>query len=281
MSAALTDDEQQEVDCANATGRRAVVFLHGLWLLPSSWGRWSERFAQDGYATLTPGWPDEEQPSSSMASDLRLIGGVRIAAVASHYAKVIAQLNRKPVVIGHSFGGLVAQMLAGRGLAKATVAIEPAPFRGVLPLPAPALRSVIKRPHNRSRAVPLSYAQFAQLFANALEEAEARALFEQFVVPAPGGPLFQAAAANINPRTEVTVNTRTATRGPLLIISGQKDQMFPPAVADACYQRQCRNRQVTEMIEIPDRGHSITVDHGWRQAADAAFAFVERFTSPF
>lgn len=276
----LTQDELREIDHANDSRRRAAVFLHGLWLAPSSWDRWTERFAAAGYAPLTPGWPDE--PADPTADDpSELIAGTRIEAVAQHYTEVIDKLNRKPVIIGHSFGGLIAQMLAGRGLAKVTVAIEPAPFRGVLPLPAPALRPMLKHPRNRNRAVPLSYEQFCEAFANTLESDETRALFDQFVVPAPGGPLFQAAGANINPRTEVKVNTVQAIRGPLLIISGDQDLMFPSSTARACYEHQCHNQQTTEIAEIPGRGHSITIDHGWEQVADTALAFVERFTDGF
>lgn len=277
----LSQDDQQAVRHANTTQRRPVVFLHGLWLLPSSWDRWAQRFADAGYAPLTPGWPEELPGQTPADFDPRLIAGTRIEVVARHYTQIIEQLNRKPVIIGHSFGGLVAQMLAGRGLAKVTVAIEPAPFRGVLPLPAPMLRPALKHPRNRHRAVPLGYEQFCSVFANVLSDDETRALYERFVVPAPGAPLFQVATANFNPRTDVRVNTSTAVRGPLLIISGEKDKMFPPSAAIACYQRQHRNHRITEIVEIPDRGHSITIDHGWREVADAALDFIEQFTEPF
>jgi non-heme chloroperoxidase len=209
-----------------------------------------------------------------------LIAGTRIETVAQHYTETIKGLYRKPVIIGHSLGGLIAQMLAGRGLAKVTIAIEPAPFRGVLPLPAPPLRPMLRHPHDRNRAVPLSYEQFEQMFANGLDETETRALYDQFVVPAPAGPLFQAATANLNPRTEARVDTQHATRGPLLIISGDHDQMFPPAIANRCYQHQQRNHQITEIVEVP-AGHSITIDHGWQTIADIAYEFTERFTTPF
>jgi len=267
----LTGEEQDAIERANATQRRAVVLLHGLWLLPNSWDRWAERFAQGGYTPLMPGWPEEGHRDPAASDDSQLIGGIRVEAVAQHYAHIIMALYRKPVIIGHSFGGLIAQMLAGRGLAKVTVAIEPAPFRGVLPLPAPALRPLLTHPSNRHRAVPLSYAQFCRMFANTLQDDEARTLYEQFVVPAPGRPLFEAAAANINLRTEIRVDTAAAARGPLLIIAGEKDEMFPCSIARACYERQRRNQQITEIVQIPDRGHSITIDHGWRLIANTVF----------
>jgi pimeloyl-ACP methyl ester carboxylesterase len=184
------------------------------------------------------------------------------------------------VLIGHSFGGLLTQILAGRGLASASVAIDPAPFRGVLPLPISSLRAgspVLSKPANRGRAVPLTYDQFRYAFANAVDEAEAKELFETFAVPAPGAPLFQAAAANLNPWTEVKVDTESPERGPLLIISGEKDHTVPWAVANAAYKRQRRNDAMTEIVEMAGRGHALTIDHGWREVAETALSFVRRF----
>jgi pimeloyl-ACP methyl ester carboxylesterase len=189
-------------------------------------------------------------------------------------------LNQKPAVIGHSFGGLLAQMVAGRGLSAATVAIDAAPFRGVLPLPISALRSgspVLGNPANRHRAVPLTYEQFRYAFANAVPEDEAKQLYDTFAVPAPGAPLFQAAAANLNPWTEDKVKTKGSDRGPMLIISGEKDHTVPHAISNATYKKQKRNENITEFVEIPGRGHALTIDNGWREVADTALAFVKRF----
>jgi pimeloyl-ACP methyl ester carboxylesterase len=183
-------------------------------------------------------------------------------------------------VIGHSFGGLLTQIIAGRGLAAASVAIDPAPFRGVLPLPISALRAaspVLTNPANRNRAVPLSYEQFRYAFANAVDEHEAKELYETFAVPASGAPLFQAATANFNPWTEAKVDSKNPARGPLLIISGEKDNTVPWAIANASFKKQERNGNVTEIAEIPNRGHALTIDSGWREVADKALAFVKRF----
>ena len=183
-------------------------------------------------------------------------------------------------MIGHSFGGLLTQILAGRGLSGASVAIDPAPFRGVLPLPISALKSsrpVLGNPANRSRAVPLTYEQFRFAFANAVSEEEAKELYATFAVPASGTPLFQAATANLNPWTEAKVDSKNPERGPLLIISGEKDNTVPWSIANASYKRQKRNDGVTEIVEIPGRGHVLTVDSGWREVADTALAFVRRF----
>jgi non-heme chloroperoxidase len=200
--------------------------------------------------------------------------------VADHFQDVIGKLSKKPAVIGHSFGGLLAQILAGRGLSAASVAIDPAPFRGVLPLPISALRSaspVLHNPANRHRAVPLTYEQFRYGFANAVSEDEAKELYDTFAVPAPGAPIFQATTANFNPRAETKVDSENPDRGPLLIISGERDHTVPPAIANASYKKQQRNSGVTEIVEIPGRGHALTIDSGWREVADTALAFVKRF----
>jgi pimeloyl-ACP methyl ester carboxylesterase len=193
---------------------------------------------------------------------------------------VISKLTKRPALIGHSFGGLLAQILAGRGVADVTVAIDPAPFRGVLPLPISALRSaapVLGNPANHGRAVPLTYEQFRFGFANAVSEDEAKELYETFAVPASGAPLFQAATANLNPWTEAKVDTKNPERGPLLIVSGEKDNTVPWSIANASFKKQQRNEGVTEIAEMPNRGHALVIDSGWREVADAALAFIKRF----
>jgi len=269
-----------QVDQANESGRTPVVFIHGLWLLPSSWDRWAAVFEEAGYAPLTPGWPDDPPTVEEAKAHPEVFAHKTIAQVADHYADVIGQLKTKPVVIGHSFGGLLTQIIAGRGLAAVSVAIDPAPFRGVLPLPLSALKSaspVLGNPLNRNRAIPLTYDQFRYAFANAVSEDEAKDLYKTFSVPTSGVPLFQAAAANLNPWTEAKVDTKNPDRGPLLIISGGKDHTVPPSIANASYKQQQQNEGVTEIVEIPDRGHALVIDHGWREVADKALTFVKRF----
>jgi non-heme chloroperoxidase len=270
----------QQIDQANATGRQPVVFIHGLWLLPSSWDRWATVFEQAGYAPVQPGWPDDPETVAEANAHPEVFAHKKVGQVADHYAEVIGKLKKKPAVIGHSFGGLLTQMVAGRGLSAASVAIDPAPFRGVLPLPFSALKAgfpVLGNPANRNRAVALTYGQFRFAFANAVSEDEARELHKTFHVPGPGTPLFQAAAANINPWTEAKVDTQNPNRGPLLIISGEKDNTVPWAIANASYRKQKRNQGVTEIVEMKNRGHSLVIDSGWREVADTALAFVKRF----
>jgi non-heme chloroperoxidase len=272
--------EAEQVETANTSGRTPVVFIHGLWLLPSSWNRWATVFEAAGYTTLTPGWPDDPETVEEANAKPEVFAKKTIGQVADHYADVIGRLTNKPVVIGHSFGGLLTQIVAGRGLASASVAIDPAPFRGVLPLPISALKSsspVLHNPANYNRAVPLTYEQFRFGFANAVSEDEAKELYETYAVPAPGAPLFQAATANLNPWTEAKVDTKNPERGPLLIISGEKDHTVPWAIANASYKKQAHNQGVTEIVEMPNRGHALTIDNGWREVADTALAFVQRF----
>jgi pimeloyl-ACP methyl ester carboxylesterase len=205
-----------------------------------------------------------------------------VGQIADHFEDVIGKLTKKPAVIGHSFGGLLTQILAGRGSSAVSVAIDPAPFRGVLPLPISALRAaspVIGNPANRGRAVPLTYEQFRYGFANAVSEEEAEELYATFSVPGSGAPVFQAASANLNPWTEAKVDTKNPERGPMLIISGEKDHTVPWAVAKASYRKQLRNDAVTEIAEIPGRGHSLTIDHGWAEVADTALRFLQRFVA--
>jgi non-heme chloroperoxidase len=276
----VTEHENEQIRRANETGLQPVVFIHGLWLLPSSWDRWATVFEEAGYTALTPGWPDDPPTVEEANAHPEVFAHKTVGQVADHFAEVIGRLTRKPALIGHSFGGLLAQILAGRGLSAAAVAIDPAPFRGVLPLPISALKSaspVLSNPANRNRAVPLTYEQFRFGFANAVNEEEAKQLYDAYAVPAPGAPLFQAATANLNPWTEAKVNSRNPDRGPLLIISGERDHTVPPAIANAAYKKQKRNEGVTEIVEIAGRGHALTIDSGWREVADTALAFVRRF----
>jgi pimeloyl-ACP methyl ester carboxylesterase len=276
----ITEHETRQVERANASGLTPVVFVHGLWLLASSWDRWASAFEEAGYTALTPGWPDDPASVAEAQKNPDAVARKRVGQVADHFEEVVRALDLKPALVGHSFGGLLVQILAGRGLATATVAIDPAPFRGVLPLPISSLKSaapVLRNPANRNRAVPLTYDQFRFGFANAVGEEEARKLYETFTVPAPGAPLFQAATANLNPWTEAKVDTKNPERGPLLIISGERDNTVPWAIANASYKKQKRNSAVTEIIEMPNRGHALTIDDGWREVAETALTFVKRF----
>jgi pimeloyl-ACP methyl ester carboxylesterase len=276
----ISEREDREIRAANASGNTPVVFIHGLWLLPSSWAGWADCFAEAGYAPLTPDWPDDPETVDEARRDPDVLARKTLAQIADHTTEVIRALDRTPALIGHSTGGLLAQMLAGRGLSAVTVAIDPGVFRGVLPLPVSVLRGVgpfLVDPRTRRRAITLTFDQFRYGWANALDEQEARELYERCHVAGSGIALVQMGNANLNPWTEARVDTRNPDRGPLLIIDGEQDHTVPWAIAKAAYQRQRRNPGVTEIVQIPDRGHSLTIDHGRREVARTALDFVGRF----
>jgi non-heme chloroperoxidase len=276
----ITDREAEQVERANASGLQPVVFVHGLWLLPNSWDRWVEYFEQAGYVALNPGWPDDPDTVEEAKANPDVLARKGIGEVADHFEEIIRRLDRKPAVMGHSFGGLLTQVLAGRGLSAASVSISPAPLRGVLPLPLSTLRAstpVLSNPVNRSRAVPLTYDQFRYSFANTFDEDTVKELYENYSVPGSGRSLFQSATANIDPWTEAKVDTKNPDRGPMLIIGADSDHTVPPAISKAAYKRQRRNEGVTEYYEFHGRPHALTIDAGWRDVADKALEFVHRY----
>jgi non-heme chloroperoxidase len=278
--ASISERENREIQAANASGKTPVVFIHGLWLLPSSWANWADFFTEAGYAPLTPDWPDDPETVAEARANPNVLAKKTLKQVADHTTEIINALDKRPVVMGHSTGGLLAQILAGRGLSAATVAIDPGVFRGVLPLPASVLKGVgpfLIDPRTRSRAITLSFDQFKYSWANALDEKEAKELYDTFHVAGSGIALAQMGNANINPRTEAKVDTKNPARGPLLIIDGEKDHTVPWAIANAAYKRQLHNPGVTEIVKMPNRGHALTIDHGWREVAQKALDFVKRF----
>jgi pimeloyl-ACP methyl ester carboxylesterase len=281
--ASMSQRENREIEAANASGDTPVVLIHGLWLLPSSWANWANFFKRAGYAPLTPDWPDDPETVEAARANPDVLAKKTLKQIADHTAEIIKALHRKPVVMGHSTGGLLAQMLAGRGLAAATVAIDPGPFRGVLPLPASALKAAgpfLVNPLTRGRAITLTFDQFTYGWANALDEKEAKELYDTFHVAGSGICLAQMGNANLNPWTEAKVDTTNHDRGPLLIIDGERDHTVPWAIANAAYKRQRRNPGVTEIVKITNRGHSLTIDHGWPEVAQTALDFLKRVAPP-
>jgi non-heme chloroperoxidase len=278
---AISERESQQIEKANASGNTPIVLIHGLWVLPSSWNNWLEYFEQEGYAGLNPDWPDDPETVEEARANPDVLAKKTLKQVANHTAEVINTLEKKPAVMGHSTGGLLAQMIAGRGLSAATVAIDPGPFRGVLPLPVSTLKvtaPILRNPRNRGRAITLTFDQFRYGWTNAIEsDDEAKRLYETYHVAAPASALMQMANANVNPWTEAKVDTKNPDRGPLLIMDGEKDHTVPWAIANASYKRQSRNPAVTEIVQMPNRGHSLTIDNGWREVAQTALDFVKRF----
>lgn len=274
--------ETTEIKAANASGKPTVVFIHGLWLLASSWNNWVDFFEKAGFATVALDWPGDPETVAQAHANPKTMAKKSIKDVADRCQFVIEKLHIKPIIVGHSFGGLIAQILASRGRAKAAVAISPAPFRGVLPLPFSVFKAtwpVLSNLANRGRAVELTYQQFKYGFANAVPDAEAKSLHSTVHVPAPGLPIFQAATANLNPWTQAKVDTRFAGRGPLLIIAAEKDHTVPLSISRASFRLQSKNTGLTEIVEMQGRGHSLVFDSGWENVAQVALDFMSRKAS--
>jgi pimeloyl-ACP methyl ester carboxylesterase len=283
MPELITARERAEIEAANSSALRPVVFIHGLWLHSSSWLPWAQLFLEAGYAPMMPGWPGDPETVDESREHPERIAGVGVEEAAQYYGEIIRRLQMPPLIIGHSFGGLLAQKLLGEGLGAGAVAIDAAPFRGVLPLPISALRSafpVLRSPANRNKAVSLTPEQFRYAFANAVSPIEAAALYEAYAIPAPGRPLFQAATANLNPRTAAKVNVSNDERGPLLLISGEKDHTVPVAIVNAEVKlHQRKSKAITEHEQVAERGHSLTIDSGWVEVAQRAIAFGRRYVN--
>jgi pimeloyl-ACP methyl ester carboxylesterase len=261
------------------TTQTPIIFIHGLWLHSTSWNPWIDMFAAEGYAPTAPGWPGDPDTVTEARETPESIADHGIDDVVEHYAGIIRALDSAPILIGHSFGGMIAQKLLGQNLARAAVAIDAAQIKGVLPLPLSALRAtlpVFKNPANKHRAVSLSAEQFRYAFGNAIPAAESDALFEQWTIPAPGKPLFEAAAANFSPHSPAKVDTENPARGPLLLITGGKDNTVPEAVVRATLKQYRHSDAVTDLTDFPGRGHSLTIDTGWREVADTALTWLRR-----
>jgi len=276
----VTDWEKAEIDRANESGLTPVTFVHGLWLLSSSWQQWRDLFEANDFITIAPGWPDDPDTVQEAHEDPSVFAHKMVQGVTDHYLEAISLLDRKPAVIGHSFGGLIAQKIAGEGVAAATVAIDNAPFKGVLPLPVSALKSAspqLRNPANRSKAVTLTLEQFTYGWTNNLDEPESAELYEKYHVAAPGARSSRLQWRNFNILGgETRVDTKNPDRGPLLIIAGEADNTVPLAITEATYKIQSKNPGLTEIVTVPNRGHSLTIDRGWREVAQLALTFVNR-----
>src|SRR5215468_5668199 len=253
-----------------------VVFVHGAWLSASSWQPWLDLFRENGYAPVAPEWPGTpESPEEARAHPDR-IPPSGIKDVADHYTKIIEALPSRPIIIGHSFGGLVTQVLVSRGLAVGAVAIDPAPIKGVINLPPSSLRVAsvaLRNPANRNRAVALTATEFRYGFGNELSGRESEELYQKWAIPSSGRTLFEAAFA---PNSPAKVDTRNEKRGPLLITAGQKDHTVPPAISHATVKLYRNSSAVTDFQQFAGKGHSLTIDNGWREVADAVLDWLRR-----
>src|SRR4051812_38660099 len=256
-----------------------VVFIHGLWLHATSWQSWVEEFADHGYAPVAPLWPGEPETVAATRADPDAVADVGVEEVAEHFAKIVLDLPAPPVLVGHSFGGLIVEKLLGMGLGAGAVAIDAAQIKGVLPLPLSSLHAtlpVFRNPANKHRAVSLTPEQFRYAFANAVPEEESDQLHERWTIPAPGKPLFEAATANFSLHSPAEVNTHNDHRGPLLLVMGGRDRTVPEAITQATLKQYRGSTAVTELIEFESRGHSLTIDHGWPEVAEATLLWLDK-----
>jgi pimeloyl-ACP methyl ester carboxylesterase len=260
------------------SGRPPIVFVHGLWLHGDSWNNWLRFFRENGYQATAASWPGDSESTEATRRNAGAVAGYGVTEIADHIAAQLRAFDRKPILIGHSFGGLLVQNLLGRDLASAGIAIDPAPIKGVPELPLSALRSsfpVLGNPLNFKRAVSLTEHQFRFGFTNALQEKEAKELYAKYAMPAPGRPLFQAATATFNPHSATKVNVANASRGPLLLVSGGKDNTVPPVMVKSALRVYRKSPAITELKEFSGRGHSLTIDSGWRELAEYSLGWLK------
>jgi pimeloyl-ACP methyl ester carboxylesterase len=256
-----------------------IVFIHGLWLHSTSWGAWQEFFAAAGYDTIAPEWPGTPDTVAEARANPDSIADHGIDDVTTHYAAIIDSMDQPPILVGHSFGGMIAEKLLGMGRGAGAVAIDAAQIKGVLPLPLSALHStlpVFRNPANRHRAVSLTAEQFRYSFGNAVTPQESDELYERWTIPAPGKPLFEAASANFSLHSPAAVDTGNEDRGPLLLIAGGKDHTVPEVITKATAKQYRHSRAVTDLIEFDDRGHSLTIDSGWREVAQTTLDWLRK-----
>lgn len=255
-----------------------VVFIHGLWLHATSWGPWEQLFAENGYAPVAPNWPGEADTVLETRENPDRVANIGIDDAAGHFRTIIERLDEEPILIGHSFGGLLVEKLLGQGVGRAGVAIDPAQIKGVLPLPLSQLKSglpALGNPGNLHKAVALTEKEFRYGFTNAVSEEESHELFERWAIPSPARPLFQAAAANFAIHSEAKINTGNTMRGPLLLISGLEDHTVPDVVTRSTLHQYRKSTAVTELKQFEGRGHSLTIDSGWREVAEAVLGWLK------
>lgn len=251
--------------------RETIVLIHGLWMSPLSWERWVERYSERGHRVHVPAWPGMEGSVDDLRRDSSRCARVGVAEITDHYEAIIRGLDRPPIVIGHSFGGLVTQLLLDRGLGAAGVAIHPVPIKGVRALAPSSLRVAsvaLRNPANARRAVALTPGQFRYAFANTLDDEAAAAAYERYAVPGPGRPLFQATTASLNPRAPTRANVRNGDRAPLLLLGGGRDHTVPAVTTRANFKLYARSGAITEYREYPERSHYTVGEDGWAELAD-------------
>ncbi|WP_438482418.1 alpha/beta hydrolase [Oleiharenicola lentus] len=267
----------------NSPTSNTIVLIHGLWMTPQSWDNFRSRFEQRGYRVFTPAWPRLAGSVAEARLNPSALDGLGLREIADHYEKFIRTLDEAPILVGHSMGGLVVQMLLDRGVGAAGVAIEPGTPKGILRLPLTTLRSAFKilaNPFNFNRTPAFSFEQFRYAFANNMSEADARVAYDRDVIPGPARPLFEVATANFNPWTPNRVNFKKADRAPLLFIAGSDDHIVPPAAVKDTFKKHAASPGITDYKEFAGRSHLIAGQRGWEEVADYALDWTQLHIRP-
>ncbi|HUJ19220.1 MAG TPA: alpha/beta hydrolase [Nitrospirota bacterium] len=255
-----------------------IVLIHGLWMTPRSWDPFRGYYEGRGYRVLTPAWPQMKGEVEEVRRDPSALAGLGLLEIADHYEKFVRSLDEPPIVMGHSMGGLVVQILLDRGLGAAGVSIDGAAPKGIYRLPLSVIKAaspVLSNPFNYRRNVALTFDQFRYAFAHVMTEKDARAAYDNNAIPGPGRTIFQVAFGNLNPRAANKVNHGNSERVPLLLINGAEDHLIPPILNRINYKLYKRSTAVTDYKEFPNRSHLIVAQDGWQEVAEYALSWVE------
>jgi len=255
-----------------------IVLIHGMWMTPLSWEHWAARFREQGHDVLAPAWPGLEAEPEELRRDPSPLKGLSITDIVDHYDRIIRGLDQPPVIVGHSFGGLVAQLLADRGLGTAVVSLDTAAPKGVLKLPLSTLRAAwpaLRNPFGKNNVVPLTRDQFYWCFTNALTREASDAVYDRYYIPGSARPFFQAGYANANPNAVTKVDYKNPSRPPLLLVTGTEDRICPPSVNESNWKKQRQAPSATEHKEYPGRCHFPGQD-GWEAVADYTLSWTSQ-----
>jgi len=251
-------------------GTNNVVLIHGLWMTPLSWEYWANHYTERGYNVYAPSWPGMERDVRALRRDPESYADIGFKQIVDHYEKLVIDLEYAPIIIGHSFGGLVVQALLDRGLGCCGVAIASAPIKGIWTLPYSTMRVVTPQLLTMSgrRCAALTPAQFHYAFTHTCTREESFLIYQRYAVPGPDRVLLQTELANFNPFAETAVNTRRNNRAPLLMIAGGEDHLIPPRIVKANQRAYRHSTALTEYKEFPGRTHFIIGQNGWEEVAN-------------
>ena len=256
-----------------------IVFIHGPWIHASSWQPWQDYFRAHGYTTYAPGWPGEHDDVEQTRAHPRAVADVGVDDVVTHYAAIVDGLAAPPILVGHSFGGMIAEKLLGRDGAVAAIAIDAPRIKGVLRAPLWAIRAalpVLKNPADHYRAISMTREQFRYSFAHTVSATESDELFDRWTIPAPGRPLVDTELTPFTADATAAWATDNPDRGPLLLAMVGRNGSVPEAITKATYGLHGDPIAVTDLMEFEDRGHSLAIDAGWPEVADACLVWLEK-----